>query len=279
MATTPKTIVLIHGMFMTPRSWEPFRGYYETRGYRVLTPPWPRLTGEVEDMRRDPTPMNGLGVTEIVDHYDAIIRELDEPPIVMGHSFGGLFVQMLLDRGLGAAGVGIDAAAPKGVLRLPWAQIRSFSPVLLNPANNRRTVALNFRQFQYSFANTMSDVDGMKVYQRNAIPVPGRLVFQAALANLNPRAATRVNFRNDQRAPLLLIAGTEDHTVPASVDRSTFRKYRNSKAVTDFKEFPGRSHLIVAQEGWEEVAKYALAWVQDQLGRRDVVQPIRQQAT
>ena len=279
MATTPKTIVLVHGLFMTPRSWGDFRAFYETRGHRVLTPAWPRLRGEVEDIRRDPTPMNGLGVAEIVDHYDTIIRELDEPPIIMGHSFGGLFVQMLLDRGLGSAGVAIDAAAPKGVLRLPWSQIRSLSPVLLNPANNKRTVALTFNQFQYAFANTMSDVEGMKVYQRNAIPGPGRVVFQAGLANLNPRAATRVNYRNDERAPLLLIAGSDDHIVPASVNRATFLKYRNSKAVTDFKEFPGRSHLIVAQEGWEEVAQYALAWVQDQPQRPEVVQPSRREAS
>jgi pimeloyl-ACP methyl ester carboxylesterase len=274
MAPT-KTILLIHGMFMTPRSWEPFRGYYEARGYRVLTPPWPRMKGEVEDIRRDPSALNGLGTIEIVDYYENIVREQDQPPIIMGHSVGGLFVQMLLDRGLGAVGVGIDAAAPKGVLRLPWAQIRSLSPILLNPANNRRTVMLTFAQFRYAFANTLDDVEAMKVYQRNAIPVPGRLVFQAGLANLNPRAATRVNYRNDERAPLLLIAGSEDHTVPASVDRSTFRKYRNSTAITDFKEFPGRSHLIVAQQGWEEVAEYALAWANDRLQAPRITRAIR----
>ena len=277
MAPT-KTILLIHGMFMTPRSWEPFRGYYEARGYRVLTPPWPRMKGEVEDIRRDPSALNGLGTIEIVDYYENIVREQDQPPIIMGHSVGGLFVQMLLDRGLGAVGVGIDAAAPKGVLRLPWAQIRSLSPILLNPANNRRTVMLTFAQFRYAFANTLDDVEAMKVYQRNAIPVPGRLVFQAGLANLNPRAATRVNYRNDERAPLLLIAGSEDHTVPASVDRSTFRKYRHSTAITDFKEFPGRSHLIVAQAGWEEVAEYALAWAKDRMQAPRVTPAIRRVA-
>jgi pimeloyl-ACP methyl ester carboxylesterase len=278
MAPT-KTILLIHGMFMTPRSWEPFRGFYEARGYRVLTPPWPRMKGEVEDIRRDPSPLNGLGTTEIVDHYENIIREQDEPPIIMGHSIGGMFAQMLLDRGLGAVGVGIDAAAPKGVLKLPWSQIRSLSPVLLNPANFNRTVGLTFPQFRYAFANNISDVEAMKVYQRNAIPVPGRLVFQAGLANLNPWAATTVNYRNNDRAPLLLIAGSDDHTVPASVDRSTFRKYRNSKAITDFKEFPGRSHLIVAQEGWQEVAEYALRWATDRLQTPRVTRAMRSEAS
>jgi pimeloyl-ACP methyl ester carboxylesterase len=274
-----RTIVLIHGMFMTPRSWDPFRGFFEARGYRVMTPPWPRLRGEVEDIRRDPSALNGLGVTEIVNHYENVIRELDEPPILMGHSFGGLFVQMLLDRGLGVAGVAIDAAAPKGVLKLPWSQIRSLSPVLLNPVNNWRTVALTFEQFRYAMANTMSDIEAMESYQRNAIPVPGRLVFQAGLANLNPWAATRVNYRNKKRAPLLLIAGSNDHIVPASVNRANFRKYRNSKAVTGFKEFSGRSHLIVAQDGWQEVAEYALAWADAELQIPSVTRAIRREAS
>ena len=262
MTLRTNTIVLIHGAWMTPRSWDPFRGFCEQRGYRVLAPPWPRLEGEVEEIRRDPSAMAGLGMTEIVDSYEHVIRTLDEPPIIIGHSFGGLFVQMLLDRGLGAAGIAIDAAAPKGVWRLPFSQIRALSPVLLNPANVRRAVALSFEQFQYAFANTMTEREAREAFQLNAVPAPGRIVFQAGLANLNPRAASKVDYRNDRRAPLLLVAGGEDHIVPASVDRATLRKYRHSTARTDFVEFPGRSHLIVAQTGWEEVAEHALSWAQ-----------------
>jgi pimeloyl-ACP methyl ester carboxylesterase len=247
---------------MTPRSWDPFRGFYAQQGYRVLTPPWPGLEGEVEEIRRDPSAMTGLGIAEIVDGYERVITQLDEKPIIMGHSFGGLFVQMLLDRGLGAAGVAIDAAAPKGVLRLPFSQIRALSPVLLNPANARRAVPLDFEQFRYAFANTMTEREAREAFQLNAIPAPGRIVFQAGLANLNPWAATKVDYRNDRRAPLLLIAGSEDHIVPASVNRANLRKYRRSAATTDFVEFPGRSHLIVAQSGWEEVADHALSWAQ-----------------
>ena len=262
MTSKTNTIVLIHGAWMTPRSWDPFRGFYEQRGYRVLTPPWPRIEGEVEEIRRDPSEMAGLGISEIVDGYEQVIRLLDEPPIIMGHSFGGLFVQMLLDRGLGAAGVAIDAAAPKGVLRLPFSQIKALSPVLLNPANVRRAVPLDFEQFRYAFANTMTDREAREAFELNAIPAPGRIVFQAGLANFNPRAATKVDYRNSRRAPLLLIAGSEDHIVPASVNQSTLRKYRRSSATTDFAEFSGRSHLIVAQTGWEEVAEHALSWAQ-----------------
>jgi pimeloyl-ACP methyl ester carboxylesterase len=250
---------------MTPRSWDPFRGLYVQRGYRVLAPPWSRIEGEVEEIRRDPSAMAGLGIAEIVDGYEQFIRQLEKPPIIMGHSFGGLFVQMLLDRGLGAAGVAIDAAAPKGVWRLPFSQIKALSPVLLNPANVKRAVPLNFDQFRYAFANTMTERDAREAFELNAIPAPGRIVFQAGLANLNPRAVTKVDYRNDRRAPLLLVAGSEDHIVPASVNRSNLRKYRRSTATTDFAEFPGRSHLLVAQTGWEEVAEQALAWAEKQV--------------
>ena len=266
MTPQTNTIVLIHGAWMTPRSWDPFRGLFSQHGYRVLTPPWSRLEGEVEEIRRDPSAMAGLGIAEIVDGYEQFIRLLDEPPIIMGHSFGGLFVQMLLDRGLGAAGVAIDAAAPRGVLRLPFSQIRSLSPVLLNPANLRRAVSLDFEQFRYAFANTMTEREAREAFELNAIPAPGRIVFQAGLANLNPRAVTKVDYRNDRRAPLLLIAGSEDHIVPASVNQANLRKYRHSTATTDFVEFSGRSHLIVAQSGWEEVAERALFWAQEQVG-------------
>jgi pimeloyl-ACP methyl ester carboxylesterase len=268
MAPKSNTILLIHGAWVTPRSWDSFRGFYEQRGYRVLTPPWPGVEGEIEEIRRDPSPLAGLGVTEIVDHYEQVIGLLDEPPILIGHSFGGLFVQMLLDRGLGAAGVAIDTAQPKGVLRLPFSQIRALSPVLLNPWNVKRAVSFNFDQFRYAFANTMTEREAREAFEMQAIPAPGRIVFQTGLANLNPWAATRVNYRNDRRAPLLLIAGGEDHIVPASVNRANFRKYRHSKAITDFAEFPGRSHLTIAQDGWEEVAEHALSWAEKHVALR-----------
>ena len=256
----PDAVVLIHGLWMTPRSWDPFRGHFEAQNYRVLTPPWPRLVGDVDDIRRDSSPLNGLGIAECVDHYENIIRGLDGPPIIMGHSFGGLYVQMLIDRGLGAAGVAIDAAAPKGVRRLPATQIKALSPVLLNPANRKRTVALTYKEFRYGFANTMSESDAQAAFEREAIPGPGRPVFQAGLANLDPKAVTKVNFRNDDRAPLLLIAGGKDHIAPASLTKTNFELYGKSKAITDYKEFPERSHFTIGEPGWEQVADYALDW-------------------
>ncbi len=266
---SPKTIVLIHGLWMTALSWEHWVERYEAAGHRVIARSWPGMEGDIEALRRDDSAIDHLGIEEIVDHYDAIIRELDEPPIIMGHSFGGAFTQVLLDRGLGVAGVAIDAAAVKGILALPFSQLRSGFPILKNPANYGRAVMLAPEEFRYAFGNTLSEEASLAAYERYAVPGPGRVLFQGALANFNPHAATKVDFRNDDRAPLLLIAGGADHTVPAVIDRQTADHYAKSKAITDYKEFPGRSHWTIAEPGWEEVADYALAWVIE-----NAVQPV-----
>jgi pimeloyl-ACP methyl ester carboxylesterase len=257
---TPNTIVLIHGLWMTPLSWEKWIDRYQARGYEVLAPAWPGMDVDVDELRADPSGIEHLGIEEIVDHYDAIIRELSEPPIIMGHSFGGAFAEVLLDRGLGAAGVGIDAAAVKGITKLPFAQLKSAFPVLKSPANDHKAVMLTPKEFHYAFTNTMSEEDSQAVWERYAVPGPGRVLFQGAFANFNPHAPTHVDFANDDRAPLLLIAGKLDHTVPAVVDESAAKHYRKSSALTEYVEFPGRSHFIIGQEGWEEVSDYALNW-------------------
>src|SRR3954470_1827559 len=203
-------IVLIHGLRMTPRSWEHWVDRYEHRGHRVLAPAWPGLEGDLAGLREDPSPIEELGIAEIVDHYDAIIRELDTPPIIMGHSFGGAFTEILLDRGLGAAGVAIDAAAVKGITALPFSELRSGFPVLKNPANYGRAVPLTEGEFRYAFGNTLPAEVSRAAFERYAVPGPGRVLFQGALANFNPHAATRVDFGNPDRAPLLLIAGGAD---------------------------------------------------------------------
>ncbi|MFI4955016.1 MAG: alpha/beta hydrolase, partial [Gammaproteobacteria bacterium] len=257
-----KPIILIHGIWTTPHCWDLFRVYYEEQGYLVLTPAWPRIHGEAEDMRRDPSVLNGLGVTEIVDHYEKIIATLDTPPILIGHSFGGLVVQILLDRGLGAAGVAIDPANPKGVWPLSISVIKSIMPVLSNPFNYKRTIMPAFKQFCYAFANTMPENEARIIYDRYGIPGPGRPLFQAAFANLNPWSDIKVNYHNNNRAPLLLIGGSEDQICPAKFTKINYEKYSNSRAITEYQEFPHRSHLIIIEEGWQEVAEFALSWSQ-----------------
>jgi pimeloyl-ACP methyl ester carboxylesterase len=268
--TSPDTIVLIHGLWMTPLSWEHWIDRYEGRGFRVLAPAWPGMGGDIDELRRDPSDIEHLGIQEIVDHYDAIIRKLDRPPIIMGHSFGGTFTQILLDRGLGAAGVAIDSAAVKGVLTLPWSTLKSALPVLKSPANNHKAVALSFDEFRYAFTNTLSEEESRAAYERYAVPGPGRVLFQAALANFNPHATTKVDFHNDHRAPLLLIAGGKDHLSPAAINESNARHYRKSAAITTYEEFPLRSHFTLGEEGWEKVADYALAWAVENAVTRTV---------
>ncbi len=257
---TLDTIVLIHGLWMTPLSWEHWIDRYEARGFRVLAPAWPEMDGDIDELRRDPSGIKRLGIQEIVNHYEAIIRELDTPPIIMGHSFGGAFTQILLNRGLGAAGVAINSVAVKGVLTLPWSTLKSMFPVLKNPANNYRAVALSLEEFRYAFTNTLSEKESQAAYERYAVPGPGRVLFQAALANFNPRATTSVDFHNDERAPLLFIAGGKDHVSPAAINEENARHYHKAKAITVYEEFPLRSHFTLGEEGWEQVADYALSW-------------------
>jgi pimeloyl-ACP methyl ester carboxylesterase len=274
-ATTKPTIVLVHGLWLTPRSWKGWKERYERAGYTVLAPSWPGLEGEVEAIRRDPSPLEGLTIKTIVDHYERIIRTLSAPPILIGHSFGGLFVQMLVDRGLGAAGVLVNSAQPAGVPVLPLSTIRVGLPILGNPFTYNAAVPITPGQFNYAFTNELDAAASKQVYDELAIPGAAHVLWEGALALLNPNASTKVDFRKKDRAPLLFIAGGEDHTVPASINRANARKYAGSGAITDYEEFPGRTHHTVGQKGWEEVADYALQWALDHTGagERPSLQP------
>ena len=264
MSEKPDTIVLIHGLWMTPRSWEHWIARYESRGYTVVAPAYPGLEVEVEALRADPSPIEALTVPGTVQHLEGVIRELDTPPIIMGHSFGGVLTQILLDHGFGAAGVAIDSVPAEGVKVVPPSQIKASFPVLHNPANRHRAVPFTPEQFHYAFTNTLNEEESAKVYERYHIPAPGSWVWGGILANLMPgHQDTWVNFENDKRAPLLFIAGGEDHIMPASVNKSNAKHYEKSSALTESKEFPGRSHYTVGQEGWEEVADQALTWAME----------------
>lgn len=257
-----KTIVLIHGAWMTPKCWEPFISFFKAKGYRVIAPAWPHKERSIEAQRAHPDPrLARLGVREIVDHYDAIIRAEAEPPVLIGHSFGGLFIEILLDRGLGRAGIAIDPAPPKGVFALYPSAAWALRLPLRTLFGWRKVLRWPFSHFRYAFVDTLSPEAQRAAYDTYVVPESGRIFWQAALALFN--TALRVNFTNNDRAPLLIIAGGRDKIVPAAINRSNYRKYRNSSARTDFKEFPDKVHWIIAEPGWKEVAGYCETWIED----------------
>ncbi|HXO10720.1 MAG TPA: alpha/beta hydrolase [Solirubrobacteraceae bacterium] len=227
----------------------------------ACSPPYPGLEVEVEALNADPSPIEALTVPAVVENYERIIGELEQPPILMGHSFGGLIVQILLDHGFGAVGVAIDSGAPEGVRTLPPAQAKAGFPVLKNPANRHRAVPFTPKQFHYAFANTLSQEESDKVYGRYRIAAPGGFVWDGVLANFTPgHQDTYVDFKNDDRAPLLLIGGGKDHLEPLSLNEANLKHYKHSTAITELKAFPDRAHYTLGQDGWEQVADYALSW-------------------
>jgi pimeloyl-ACP methyl ester carboxylesterase len=260
MPQQPSSVVLINGLWMTALSWENWVKRFTDKGFHVIAKSWPGMDVGIDELRRDPSPISTLGITEVVDHYEKIIRELDSAPIIIGHSFGGLITQILVDRGLGAAGVAIAPGPVKGILFLPFSTLKVSFPALSNPANYHRAVPLTPEQFHYAFTNNLSEDASLAAYNRYAVPGPDHVLFQAAFANFNPHAATAVDFQNNERAPLLLISGGSDHVSPPSVVEANFKLYRNSEAITEYKEFPERTHFTLGQDGWEHVADYSLEW-------------------
>jgi non-heme chloroperoxidase len=254
MAEGKAPIVLIHGLWLAPQSWRGWIDRYQAAGHVVHAPGWP----DGPD----------VGIAGAVDHFDGFVRSLPASPIVMGHSIGGLITQILLDRGLGRAGVAIQPAKPRGVLRMTGSMVRSAWPVVRDPRNRQRLVPISARHFHYVFANTISRADSDRWHARLAVPAPGRPIFEMSLADLMPksRAPNVVDFAKPQRAPLLLVAGGRDNVMPGSVVYENFNRYRRSPAPTDFKVFRGRPHLMTVLDGWDDVADYALAWTTTHTG-------------
>ena len=251
-----KTVVFVHGMYMTPLCWEQWVDRFQSKGYRCLAPAWPGRDQPVEVLRqRHPDPQLGqLTLTGVLAHLTGFIRQLDEKPILIGHSMGGLIVQLLLQRDLAAAAVAIDSAPPFGVLTTKWSFLKSNWPHITPFASQGQPIAMTFERFQYTFVNTLPLAEQRAAYERYVVPESRRVPRESLTA--------RIDFKQPH-PPLLLIAGSADHIIPASLNKSNTAKYRSSPSVTDFKEFAGRTHFIVGQQGWEEVADYVLGWLSE----------------
>jgi pimeloyl-ACP methyl ester carboxylesterase len=268
-SSAPNTIVLVHGFWVTPRSWENFIGHYEAKGYRVLAPAYPGFEVEVEALRRDPTPVAQVTVPKIIERMEGVISELDTPPILIGHSAGGAFVQVLLDRGYGACGVVLNSAPTEGVVIAPLSQIKSTFPALKSPANRHKAVPLTFDEWNYAFTNTFPEAEARRAYDRYYVPASGGILWGSLLANFEPGPQDiAVNYHNDSRAPLLFISAEHDHLMPPVVQRSNAKHYKSKQTITEIREIPERAHLMPAERGWEEVADLALTWALEHAGAR-----------
>lgn len=256
-------ILLIHGLWMTPLCWEEWIVRYTKEGYTVLAPGWPGIDDRTpEAIRKDPSALKGLTIHDIIDNYVKIINGLETKPIIMGHSFGGLFVQILISRGMGAVGVGICPAQPAGVIALKPSTIKVSWGILGNPLTFNEAVPFTEKQFHYAFGNHLPEPESKKLWERYSIPSAAHVLWQGVLAAFNTNAESHVDFNDPDRKPLLLMAGSKDHVVPMAVVEAEKKHYKGP-AIVDVKIWEGKTHGIVNQDGWEEVADYALKWAEE----------------
>ncbi|ATZ26349.1 Alpha/beta hydrolase family protein [Streptomyces lavendulae subsp. lavendulae] len=261
MAARPTPVVFIHGLWLHSTSWEGWADVFRDAGYEPVLPEWPGVPPTVAEARLRGDDQAGVGLTEIADAHARVIRELDAPPVLVGHSVGGFIAQHLLGEGLGAAAVAICPGQIRGVKAIGPAQARSTFAFLSNPANTRRAVSLSPEQFRYAFANAVPEHESDELYEKWTIPSPARPLFQLALGNFTPHSPARVDTANRTRGPLLLLSGKLDHTVPDILTRATLKRYRHSAAITEYRRFDDRGHSLIVDHGWPELADASLTWL------------------
>jgi pimeloyl-ACP methyl ester carboxylesterase len=255
-------VVFIHGLWLLSSSWDRWTELFEQAGYPAVTPGWPDDPDTVNEANAEPDVFAGKSVGQVADHFAAVINGLARKPAVIGHSFGGLLTQIIAGRGLSSASVAIDPAPFRGVLPLPISALKASWPVLRNPANRRRAVSLTYEQFRFAFANAVDEDEAKELYETFAVPAPGLPVFQAAAANLNPWTQAKVDRKNPERGPLLIISGQSDHTVPWAVANASYKKQKRNENVTEISGIPDRGHALTIDGGWRQVADTALDFVQ-----------------
>jgi pimeloyl-ACP methyl ester carboxylesterase len=260
-ATGRTPVVFIHGLWLLPSSWERWAAVFEEAGYTALTPGWPDDPTTVHEARTNPAVFAGKTVGRVAAHFDEVLGRLERKPALVGHSFGGLLAQILAGQGVAEVSVAIDPAPFRGVLALPVSALRAARPVLANPLNRRRAVALTYGQFRFAFANAVSELEARDLYETFAVPASGAPIFQAASANLNPWTEVKVDSQSPVRGPLLIVSGEKDHTVPWAIANGSYKKQAANAGVTEIVEIPNRGHALTIDSGWREVADTALAFV------------------
>jgi pimeloyl-ACP methyl ester carboxylesterase len=255
-------VVLIHGLWLLASSWDRWAELFEQAGFTAVRPGWPDDPQTVTEANARPEVFAGKSVGKVADHLAGVIAQLQRRPVVIGHSFGGLLAQMIAGRGLASATVAIDPAPFRGVLPLPFSALKSSWPVLRNPANRRRAVSLTYDQFRFAFANAVTETEAKELYATFAVPAPGLPVFQAAAVNLNPWTDAKVDRRNPNRGPLLIISGQHDHTVPWAMANASYKKQSRNANATEIVEIANRGHALTIDGGWRDVAGTALDFVQ-----------------
>jgi len=261
-ATKKTPVVFIHGLWLLPSSWDRWARLFDKAGFTSLTPGWPDDPETVEEANAHPEVFAHKTIEDVADHYTEVIGALKKKPVIVGHSFGGLLTQILAGRGLAVAAVAIDPAPFRGVLPLPLSALKSSKPVLGNPANRNKAIPLTYEQFRYAFANAVPEDEAIDLYHTYAVPAPGAPLFQAATANLNPWTEAKVDHKNADRGPLLIIEGDQDHTVPPAVAKASFKIQSKNDGVTEYAEIEGRGHALTIDKGWKDVADTALTFVQ-----------------
>jgi pimeloyl-ACP methyl ester carboxylesterase len=254
-------VVFIHGLWLLPSSWDNWAAFFEEAGYAAVTPAWPDDPDTVEQARANPDVFAKKTLGQVADHTAEVIGRLKEKPAVMGHSTGGLLAQIIADRGLSAATVAIDPGPFRGVLPLPISALRSAAPVLSNPLNRGRAVTLTFDQFKYGWANALGEEEARQLYDTYHVATPGVALMQMANANLNPFTEAKLDPKNPDRGPLLIIEGEKDHTAPWAIANASYKRQQRNPGVTEIKKIPNRGHALTIDSGWREVAETALDFV------------------
>ena len=256
-----KKIFLVSGAFVNANSWANWKVYFESKGYEIIIPVWPSKEGSVEELRKKhpDSILGNLRLSELFKFYIELIKQEEEKPIAIGHSVGGLIVQLLLQENLLLMGIAIHSVPPKGVTSFHY----SFYKALWKPfgifKSKKMPHLMSLKEWQYAFTNDMSFNEQKDSYDNYLIP-ESRRIIRGLFSN-----SAKVDYSKKQR-PLLFVAGSNDNMMPASLNFSNYKKYKYSPSLTDYKEFEGINHFVISGKHWNETATYILNWIKQHSG-------------